>query len=224
MILRRVQYRKGWSVKSNEFRCGFCEEMSAFRCARGVFKHMLDHFCSDAPEGERYPKIAECSCCFERLSAGAAVKHFAGCFNLLCDACDQEKDEWIHVYLLNDLTLVGNCECGLRYEEKADWILFEDPEDLDIHPMHYEYLPPRLEEEPSLNEKRKGADQVERNYHELMDCRDAHGVTFDEAIAACLIPDKKGVVNVECDCFYCDVDSGSDESGEGQACQTVQCS
>ena len=98
----------------------------------------------------------------------------------------------------------------MRYENQADWVLF----DFDMQLVH-NYLTDRLDNEPSLNEKRMGLDMKERNYHELMDCRDARGVTFDEAIAASLIPDEEGVVHVECDCCYCDSDSGSDESGEG---------
>ena len=219
MILRRMRYFEGDTERENYFTCSSCErnqsddEQSVFRCAKGAFKHILDHFCSDQEEG--YPKVVECACCWEKKSAAEAVNHFAECFQMICNACEVEKDKGEHIFLLKDLTLLGDCDCDVRYDEvKADWVLFDDFEDYGLHAL-YVYLHQRLDLEPSLNEKRKGVDQVERNYHELMDCRDADGMTFDEAIADCLIPDDEGVVNVECDCCYCYTGSDASEESEG---------
>ena len=36
-----------------------------------------------------------------------------------------------------------------------------------------------------------------------MDCHDAHGCTFDDAIKACLVPERFGVVQDAFECKYC---------------------
>ena len=89
------------------------------------------------------------------------------------------------------------------HANKADWVLFPGRQENRAHFLHIGFLPARLVDKPTLYEKRNGFDRVERDYHELMDCYDANGLTFDEAIKINVLPDKSGSVNNTCECIHC---------------------
>ena len=122
---------------------------------------------------------------------------------MICNGCMRGSSQANPLKLHPDLSVTGSCNCVDRYAIKADWVLFTCPRvGFTKHTLHTHYLPHQLEE-PSLNEKKEGLGKVKRDFHELMDCRDAQGSTFDEAIKASLVPDKFGVVQDACECKYC---------------------
>ena len=123
---------------------------------------------------------------------------------MICNGCMRGSSEANPLTLHPDLTVTGSCNCGDQYAIKADWVLFTCRYvGFTKHKLHTSFLPQRIDENPSLNEKKRGIDLVMRNYHELMDCRDAMGYTFDEAITACLVANRFGVVPNTCECKYC---------------------
>ena len=175
-----------------------------FHCARGALKHVLqEHFALLVLMQNGHHNIVQCPACLKKFRPAHAVEHLVSCIQMICNACLRVLDVVNPIKLQPDLTLSGYCICVDQYTIKADWVLFGGPDGFDQHPIHRGYLPKRLKHEPTIITRRKGVDQVERNFQELMDCKDPRGSTFDEAIKASLLPNMFGKITNACVCEYC---------------------
>ena len=211
MILKRIDYFRGTNQCGNQFICRYCESSPIhaqnlkckFHCARAAFKHVLDDYHTIALILYDGDNEIQCPACLNSFSSADAVEHLTNCLKMVCNTCMRQSNVASPINLQSNLTLSGTCNCGDQYAIKSDWVLFNDATGYDTHLLHLVFLPDRLDQEPSLIERRTGSDTVERNYHELMDCRDSLGVTFDETIAATIVPNGIGVVNDVCLCQYC---------------------
>ena len=206
-ILDSIQYFRGTNVEGNQFFCQFCESVRnrkkpKFLCARGAFRHILDDYFVTKYDVQH--RVVECPSCLNTFNRAHAVKHLTDCLHMICTACARGSNRVNFIELNNDLTLTGDCCCLNRYATKADWVLFTNPTTRrDQHLIHKVFLPRRLQQAPTLNERRNHPDMVDRNYYELMNCQDACGVTFDDAIKTSLVPDESGFVNNACGCDHC---------------------